>query len=117
MKVSRGDIVIINHPFSDSTGAKVRPSLVVGDAELLLTLEGDRPKICFEDWMIALPIEEAGPVAELAHDTPMQIAVDSVVHGRPVPVGLRWLFGSVPTLERLLHAVQEVFADASVTIA
>ncbi len=29
MKVHRGDIVLIDHPFSDATGAKVRPALVV----------------------------------------------------------------------------------------
>lgn len=29
MKVHRGDVVIIDHPFSDATGSKVRPALVV----------------------------------------------------------------------------------------
>lgn len=29
MKVKRGDVVIIDHPFSDDTGSKVRPALVV----------------------------------------------------------------------------------------
>ena len=29
MKVKRGDAVIIDHPFSDASGAKVRPALVV----------------------------------------------------------------------------------------
>jgi mRNA interferase MazF len=29
MKVQRGDVVIISHPFSDAMGAKVRPALVV----------------------------------------------------------------------------------------
>ncbi len=29
MKVQRGDVVIIDHPFSDATGSKVRPPLVV----------------------------------------------------------------------------------------
>jgi len=29
MKVRRGDVVIIDHPFSDATGSKVRPALVV----------------------------------------------------------------------------------------
>jgi mRNA interferase MazF len=28
-KVRRGDVVIIDHPFSDATGSKVRPALVV----------------------------------------------------------------------------------------
>lgn len=29
MKVQRGDVVIIDHPFSDATGSKVRPAVVV----------------------------------------------------------------------------------------
>lgn len=29
MKVRRGDVVLINHPFSDASGSKVRPALVV----------------------------------------------------------------------------------------
>ena len=29
MKVRRGDVVLIDHPFSDATGSKVRPALVV----------------------------------------------------------------------------------------
>jgi mRNA interferase MazF len=29
MKVKRGDVVVIDHPFSDATGSKVRPALIV----------------------------------------------------------------------------------------
>lgn len=29
MKVSRGEIVLVDYPFSDRTGSKVRPALVV----------------------------------------------------------------------------------------
>lgn len=29
MKVRRGDVLIIDHPFSDASGGKVRPALVV----------------------------------------------------------------------------------------
>jgi mRNA interferase MazF len=29
MKVRRGDVVLLDHPFSDATGSKVRPVLVV----------------------------------------------------------------------------------------
>ncbi|MEX0702122.1 MAG: type II toxin-antitoxin system PemK/MazF family toxin [Planctomycetales bacterium] len=29
MKVSRGDVVLVDYPFSDRTGSKVRPALVV----------------------------------------------------------------------------------------
>ena len=31
MKVRRADVVIIDHPFSDASGAKVRPVLIVQD--------------------------------------------------------------------------------------
>ena len=29
MKVIRGDVVLLDHPFSDATGSKIRPALVV----------------------------------------------------------------------------------------
>jgi mRNA interferase MazF len=29
MKVNRGDVVLLDHPFSDASGSKVRPALVV----------------------------------------------------------------------------------------
>jgi long-chain acyl-CoA synthetase len=69
--------------FAARVAADVRPPLVVGDAELLLTLEGEWPKVCFEDWMDVLPMEEAGPVAELSHDTPLQILFTSGTTGEP----------------------------------
>ncbi len=31
MKVNRGDMVLLDHPFSDASGSKVRPALVVRD--------------------------------------------------------------------------------------
>jgi mRNA-degrading endonuclease toxin of MazEF toxin-antitoxin module len=31
MKVRRGDVVLLDHPFSDASGSKVRPALVVQD--------------------------------------------------------------------------------------
>ncbi|MGD9645879.1 MAG: type II toxin-antitoxin system PemK/MazF family toxin [Pirellulales bacterium] len=34
MKVHRGDIVLVDYPFSDRTGSKVRPTLVVSTDEL-----------------------------------------------------------------------------------
>jgi long-chain acyl-CoA synthetase len=69
--------------FAARVAADVRPSLVVGDAELLLTLEGEWPKLCFEDWVAALPVAEAGPVAELSRDTPLQILFTSGTTGEP----------------------------------
>lgn len=31
MNVNRGDVVLLDHPFSDASGSKVRPALVVQD--------------------------------------------------------------------------------------
>jgi long-chain acyl-CoA synthetase len=69
--------------FAARVASDVRPSLVVGDGALLLTLEGERPKLFFEDWLVALPTEEAGPVANLTHDTPLQILFTSGTTGEP----------------------------------
>jgi mRNA interferase MazF len=34
MKVQRGDVIIVDHPYGDASGSKVRPALVVqGDAD------------------------------------------------------------------------------------
>jgi long-chain acyl-CoA synthetase len=90
--------------FAARVAADVRPSLVVGDAELLLTLEGEWPKVCFEDWMDALPVEEAGPVAELSHDTPLQILFTSGTTGEPK--------GIVHTHGNVLASVEPI-ADAA----
>jgi long-chain acyl-CoA synthetase len=90
--------------FAARVAADVRPSLVVGDAELLLTLEREWPKVCFEDWMAALPIEEAGPVAELSHDTPLQILFTSGTTGEPK--------GIVHTHGNVLASVEPI-ADAA----
>src|SRR5262245_29477181 len=34
MNVSRGDVVLVDYPYSDRTGSKVRPTLVVSTDEL-----------------------------------------------------------------------------------
>ncbi|MEX0676766.1 MAG: type II toxin-antitoxin system PemK/MazF family toxin [Pirellulales bacterium] len=34
MKVSRGDVVLVDYPYSDRTGSKVRPTVVVSTDEL-----------------------------------------------------------------------------------
>jgi mRNA interferase MazF len=34
MKVSRGDVVLVDYPYTDRTGSKVRPTLVVSTDEL-----------------------------------------------------------------------------------
>jgi long-chain acyl-CoA synthetase len=90
--------------FAARVAADVRPSLVVGDAELLLTLEGEWPKVCFEDWMDVLPVEEAGAVAELSHETPLQILFTSGTTGEPK--------GIVHTHGNVLASVEPI-ADAA----
>ena len=69
--------------FAARIASDVRPSLVVGDAAFLLTMEGEWPKLFFDDWPAALPTEEAGPVAGLSHDTPLQILFTSGTTGEP----------------------------------
>jgi len=90
--------------FAARVAADVRPSLLVGDAELLLTLDGEWPKVCFEDWMDELPLEEAGPVAELSHETPLQILFTSGTTGEPK--------GIVHTHGNVLASVEPI-ADAA----
>jgi long-chain acyl-CoA synthetase len=90
--------------FAGRVAADVRPSLVVGDAELLLMLKGDWPKLCFEEWIAVLPVEEAGPVAELSHDTPLQILFTSGTTGEPK--------GIVHTHGNVLASVEPI-ADAA----
>ncbi|MCU1225332.1 MAG: Long-chain-fatty-acid--CoA ligase [Edaphobacter sp.] len=69
--------------FAARVASDVRPSLVVGDAALLLTLPGEWPKLYFENWSAALPTQEASPVAGLSHDTPLQILFTSGTTGEP----------------------------------
>ncbi len=69
--------------FAARVAADVRPSLVVGDAALLQPLEASWPKLFFEDWRKVLPVEEAGPVAGLSQDTPLQILFTSGTTGEP----------------------------------
>jgi long-chain acyl-CoA synthetase len=90
--------------FAARVAADVQPSLVVGDAELLLSLEGEWPKVSFEDWLDVLPIKEVGPVAELSHDTPLQILFTSGTTGEPK--------GIVHTHGNVLASVEPI-ADAA----
>jgi long-chain acyl-CoA synthetase len=69
--------------FAQRVAADVRPSLVVGDGELLVALQGEWPMLSFEDWPAVLPAEEAGPVAELSRDTALQILFTSGTTGEP----------------------------------
>jgi long-chain acyl-CoA synthetase len=90
--------------FAARVAADVRPSLVVGDAELLLTVEGKWPKVRFEGWLAVLPVDEAGAVAELSHDTPLQILFTSGTTGEPK--------GIVHTHGNVLASIEPI-ADAA----
>jgi len=69
--------------------ADVQPRLVVGDGLLLHQLlpqpQGpvEWPLLEFEDWPGALPEEEAGPIAGLGQETPLEILFTSGTTGEP----------------------------------
>ena len=69
--------------FAARAAADVRPALIVGDATLLSGLQGDWPRLAFENWADSLPDSEAGPVAGLSHETPLQILFTSGTTGEP----------------------------------
>ena len=74
--------------FAARVAADVLPKLAVGDAALLAqlsphALDFDLPCLAFEDWPEALPEEEAGPVAGLSSETPLQILFTSGTTGEP----------------------------------
>jgi long-chain acyl-CoA synthetase len=73
--------------FAARVCADVRPSLAVGDAILLRQLPSNPgcriPHVAFEGWDEELPAEEAGPVAGLSRETPLQILFTSGTTGEP----------------------------------
>ena len=74
--------------FAARVTSDVRPKLAVGDALLLGQLPTEWPRLAFEDWLGALPAEEAGPVAGLSNSTPLQILFTSGTTGDPKGVVL-----------------------------
>jgi long-chain acyl-CoA synthetase len=70
--------------FAVRVTADVKPKLVVGDLQLIGKLVSDAfPRLAFEEWREQLPAEEAGPVAGLGRDTPLQILFTSGTTGDP----------------------------------
>src|SRR5580658_6748348 len=69
--------------FAARVCADVKPKLAVGDAMLLRQLPAEWPRLQFEEWGQVLPAEEAGPVAGLSRETPLQILFTSGTTGDP----------------------------------
>jgi long-chain acyl-CoA synthetase len=74
--------------FAVRVAADVQPKLAVGDTVLLAQLSPeivgfDIPRLAFEEWPSALPNEEAGPIAGLSAETPLQILFTSGTTGDP----------------------------------
>ncbi len=82
--------------FAKRVASDVKPKLVVGDAVLLgklghpdsnlsprASLELEFPTLAFENWAGSLPAREAGPVAGLSRETPLQILFTSGTTGDP----------------------------------
>jgi long-chain acyl-CoA synthetase len=69
--------------FAARVAADVNPSLAVGDAALMGQLSAGIPRISFEDWIAHLPEQEAGPIATLNAETPLEILFTSGTTGDP----------------------------------
>ena len=69
--------------FAARVAADVNPSLAVGDAALMSQLPAGIPRISFEDWGAHLPEQEAGPIATLNTETPLEILFTSGTTGDP----------------------------------
>ncbi|HEY2857628.1 MAG TPA: AMP-binding protein [Terracidiphilus sp.] len=69
--------------FAARVAADVQPKLAIGDALLVRQLPAQYPRVEFEQWDSILPEQEAGPVAGLHRDTPLQILFTSGTTGDP----------------------------------
>ena len=83
--------------FAANIEADVKPKLAVGDAALLAKLprqvsdfesahfksSDEVALVAFEEWPHSLPLREAGAVAGLSHETPLQILFTSGTTGDP----------------------------------
>jgi long-chain acyl-CoA synthetase len=69
--------------FASRVADDVQAKLAVGDAELLAQLPSRTPRLCFEEWLSILPVEEAEPIAGLSAETPLQILFTSGTTGDP----------------------------------
>ncbi len=69
--------------FAALVAADVNPSLAIGDAALVSQLPIGIPRMAFDDWPSTLPSEQAGPIAGLSADTPLEILFTSGTTGDP----------------------------------
>src|ERR1700677_3430579 len=63
--------------FASRVAADVNPGLAIGDTKLITQLPVGIPRRVCDDWPATLPTEEAGPIPDLAAETPLEILFTS----------------------------------------